>query len=293
MELNHLQTFVVVAEEKSVTQAAKRLFTTPSSISVQIKALEDELGVQLFLRTARGMQITEKGQALLLKAVETLKSVRDLVNHATEIRAYLMGDIALGLNAPMNYLRVPALIQKLSEETAGISLHLHHLASGRVIEQVLSESLDLGFVFDKVSDNRLSSKYLATAELVIATPPNWNLEQADWQELSRHPWICSDYYCPFQEIIDTAFQERALSYTQAIQSHDEQSKAEYIMAGLGLSLVERGEAEEYAAAGKLKIVQGISFTSELSVICLTYRLHDPLIAALLELIGGLWNSSRE
>ena len=68
MELTHLRTFVIVAEEKSISQAARRLFTTPSSISVQIKALEDELGVQLFIRNARGMQITDKGDVLLLKA---------------------------------------------------------------------------------------------------------------------------------------------------------------------------------------------------------------------------------
>src|SRR5688572_25004422 len=113
MELIHLQTFVVVAEEKSITQAAKRLFTTPSSISVQIKSLEDELGVQLFQRTARGMQITEKGQALLLKARQTLASVTDLVNQATEMRAYLMGEVSLGLNASLSYLRLPRLIQVL------------------------------------------------------------------------------------------------------------------------------------------------------------------------------------
>lgn len=72
MELNYLQTFVVVAEEKTITHAAQRLFTTPSSISVHIKNLEEELGVQLFVRTPRGMQITEKGQILLEKARHTL-----------------------------------------------------------------------------------------------------------------------------------------------------------------------------------------------------------------------------
>jgi DNA-binding transcriptional LysR family regulator len=291
MELNHLQTFIVVAEEKSITQAAKRLFTTASSISVQIKALEDELGVQLFIRTARGMQITEKGQTLLLKAQQTIASVRDLVNHASEIRAYLMGEIALGLNAPPNYLRLPPLIQKMREETAGITLLLHHLASGRVIEQLLSEALDMGFVFGAVNDARLSSHFLTQADLVIASPAAWNLEQADWKELSKQPWICSDYYCPFQEIIDEAFQAEGLSYPKALQSRDELSKTDYVMAGLGLALLEKTEAEAYAATGKLKIVQGIQFSTELSIVCLSYRLHDPLIEAVLEMLTDLWQES--
>ncbi len=57
MELHHLRTFVAVAEESSVTQAALRLYMTPPTVSGHVKALEDELGVALFERTARGMTL--------------------------------------------------------------------------------------------------------------------------------------------------------------------------------------------------------------------------------------------
>ena len=291
MELTHLQTFVIVAEEKSITLAARRLFTTPSSISVQIKTLEDELGVQLFIRNARGMQITDKGEVLLQKAHETLEAVRNFVNHATQIRANLMGDVALGLNAPLNFLRIPNLIQKLNAESPGIKLHLHHLSSGRVVERVLSERLDLGFVFGNLADNRLSSKALYQAEIVIASPPTWNLGQFDWETLSRYPWICSDYYCPFQDLIENEFKKHNLSYKQSIQSHDEVSKADFVMAGIGLALLERSEAEHYAKMDKLKIVPGITFQSDLSLIYLRQRLYDPLIVALRDLVEDLWSGS--
>jgi DNA-binding transcriptional LysR family regulator len=290
MELIHLQTFVVVAEEKSITQAAKRLFTTPSSISVQIKGLEDELGVQLFQRTARGMQITEKGEALLLKARHTLQSVTDLVNQATEMRAFLMGEVSLGLNASLSYLRVPKLLQILKAETPGISLNLFSSASGLIIEQILSEKLDVGFAFGEIKDKRLSSRRLETAELLVATPNNWGLEAANWQELSHHPWICSDYFCPFQEIIDKTFQEEGLSYQRLTTVNDDVSKVELVAAGLGLSLLERGEAEAYAAQGKLSIVNNMSFPCDLSLVFLSYRAHDALIANVIELIESLWQA---
>jgi DNA-binding transcriptional LysR family regulator len=54
MELTHLHTFITVAEEKSITRAARRLFTTPSAVSMHIKALEDELNIQLFVRRRNG-----------------------------------------------------------------------------------------------------------------------------------------------------------------------------------------------------------------------------------------------
>jgi DNA-binding transcriptional LysR family regulator len=288
MELHHLQTFVVVADEKSITQAARRLFTTPSSISAHIKTLEDELGVQLFTRTPRGMHITEKGEALVLKARQTLQSVRDLVNQATELRANLMGEVSLGVNAGLNYLRLPELIHKLSQDAPGISLHLHHQASGHVLENVAAQQLDLGFVFGEVTDTRLSATPLTTAELVIAAPPNWAVESPDWAELARHPWICGDYYCPFQVIIDRVFAERGLSYPQHIHTNDDPGKADLVAAGLGLALLEAGEAQAYAAQGRLRVIPGVTFQTRLSLVYLSYRQHDPLIKALIEVVAGLW-----
>lgn len=68
MELYQLQTFIIVAEEGSITGAARRLYTTPSTVSMHIRALEDELGVELFTRSNQGVTITAKGQQLREKA---------------------------------------------------------------------------------------------------------------------------------------------------------------------------------------------------------------------------------
>src|SRR5690348_11314199 len=105
MELYQLRTFLVVAEEKSITRAAKRLFTTPPSISAHIKMLEDEWNVSLFRRTAKGMEITEKGELLRRKAEVTLLSAQDLANHATELLGCLMGSLRIGLSSSATFLR--------------------------------------------------------------------------------------------------------------------------------------------------------------------------------------------
>jgi DNA-binding transcriptional LysR family regulator len=293
MELTHLQTFVVVAEENSITQAARRLFTTTSSISVQIKTLEDELGVQLFTRTARGMQITEKGEALLVKARQTLQSVRDLVNHASEMRANLMGRITLGLNATLSFLRVPELIQALHNEAPGINLHFRQRCSQSVIEDVAKGKLDMGFVFGPVDDKRLSVTALYQAELRIAAPADWKLENATWTALGEYPWICNDMNCPFQTIIDQAFIERGIPYQARVMTDDEAGKAELVAAGLGLSLLEASEAATYARIGKMTVVEGIVFPCELSLVSLTYRSLDPLIETVLDVVKSVWDAERQ
>jgi DNA-binding transcriptional LysR family regulator len=146
----------------------------------------------------------------------------------------------------------------------------------------------MGFVFGQVADKRLSAHFLYRAELVICAPPTSTVRTANWAQLARLPWVCSDYYCPFQTIMDEAFQTRGLEYQRAIQSHDELSKAEYVMAGVGLALVERSEAESYAATGKLHILPDITFHSDLSLAYLSYRQHDPLLEAVIEAVVGLW-----
>ena len=78
MELYHLRTFVTVAEEGHLTRASERLFTSQPAVSAHIKALEEELGVTLFERTPRGMQLTPAGDRLLATARTTLASTNDI-----------------------------------------------------------------------------------------------------------------------------------------------------------------------------------------------------------------------
>jgi DNA-binding transcriptional LysR family regulator len=80
LEFYHLRSFVAVAQTGNLTQAAKRLYTTPPAISAHIKTLEEELATPLFLRSNKGMTLTDKGELLLEKAQLTLDSALDLVN---------------------------------------------------------------------------------------------------------------------------------------------------------------------------------------------------------------------
>ena len=78
MEFYQLNTFVKVADEGNLTRAAERLFTSQPAISAQIKALEEELGVELFERSSRGMRLTAKGQLLYDQAAATLAAAEQL-----------------------------------------------------------------------------------------------------------------------------------------------------------------------------------------------------------------------
>lgn len=294
MELYQLRTFVAVASEKSITRAAKRLFTTPPAVSAHIKALEEELHVVLFTRTSKGMEITDKGTLLLRKAEQTLFSAQDLVNHATELQSHLLGRISIGLNALPAFLRVPQLVKRLQENCPGIELDLIASASGRIIENLNDKSLDSGYIFGPVNHEIINAQPLCQSELVIAAPKQWQqqLEQAGWHDVARLPWIHSPEYCPFEDLTDTLFRRQGLQYQLANtpKTGDDATKVELISAGIGLALLEKHEAQQAAAQERLIIWPTDSICCELSFACLRQREQEPLLKAIIGTVSQIWQN---
>lgn len=290
MELNQLQVFVIVAEEENITRAAKRLFTTPSSISMTVKALEDELGVQLFQRTSRGMQITERGRLLYDKAQNTLRAAQELANYATEIQSSLMGRVIVGLNSPPNILHVSKWVRDIRQNCAGIDLQLVSSHSGRIMEHLKTGTVDIGFVCGKIDDPQLASYYLTDLELVVGIPTQWQdeLRHATWEQLAQYPWIGADIYCPFQTWAQAIFEKQSLNYQQAIQTDDDATRITLVMAGVGLSLLEASEARQESQKGHLYIPALDPIYCPLSIACATHRQHEPLIKAVREGIIKQW-----
>ncbi len=290
MELYQLRTFVIVAEEENVTKAAKRLFTTPPSVSAHIKALEEEWNVQLFVRTPKGMQITEQGVLLKQKAEQTLRAAQDLANHATKIQDQLMGQLNFGLNATPNFLRVAEIVKVLHTDCPGLDLHVVNSHTAQILDDLKDSQLDTGYIFGPPPDESITVHRVHTAELVITAPRNWaaHLEKATWAEVADLPWITSPHYCPFQTITDELFAKHNLTPQQRLKSADEATKSELVCSGVGLALLERSEAEQVVATGQAFIWETDPIYCDLHLAYLTRRKQDLLIEAFVEIIQKVW-----
>jgi DNA-binding transcriptional LysR family regulator len=291
MELNHLQTFIIVAEEGNVTRAAKRLFMTPSSVSAHIKALEDELKVILFVRKPQGMEITEHGNIMRARAESILRGVQDMIDLSTKLQTSLTGKVRIGLNAGIKFLRVASLIAKMRQNCPNVDLTFEASSTAKIIRGIKERSLDAGYIFGDVADKLIITQRLYGAELVVAAPVVWQsqIAKSSWKEMALLPWISSTTYCPFQIIVDKTFKSKCLSYQQAITSDDDTTKLELVSAGFGLALLEKTEAEEAAQEGKIAIWPRRSFECDLSWAYLRNRREDPLIDASTVEVLRLWN----
>jgi DNA-binding transcriptional LysR family regulator len=290
MELYQLQTFVIVAEEGNSTRAAKRLYTTPSTISMHIKALEEELGVILFTRSNQGMRITPKGQQLLEKARATLHAAQDMVNHATNIQATLLGQVAIGLCSAPPFLKIPQLIQQLDRDYPGITLLLDQSTTLQITDAVAGNRLDLGFVYGTVTHPMLESRYLTQSELVVVIPSAWSsdFDPSDWRALAARPWVSPLISCPFQQIVDDYLAERGIACQHRVQIDDERSRYELVKAGIGISLLERYAADQGVAEGAIHIAPVDPLPADLSLMYRAHERNQPLLRCVVNLILELF-----
>ena len=285
MEFYHLRSFVAVAQTGNLTQAAKRLYTTPPAISAHIKTLEEELSTPLFIRSSKGMSLTDKGQLLLKKAQLTLDSAVDLVNLAADNQHEIIGTFHLGINLTAKQLKLPELAKNLQENCPGISLDIHQQSTGKIINEIREQQLSGGYIFGDIPDDFIG---VAVMEQHITTvaPLVFDcskiLTQAD---LRFHQWIMMGDYCPFDNFLK---EKLGNDIPSVIKTSDDGTRLELVKSGLGLSFLEKEEAILAEKNKKIQIISTLDFPTTLHFVVAKSRANEPLIKTLMQEIRILW-----
>jgi DNA-binding transcriptional LysR family regulator len=286
LEFYHLRSFVAVAQTGNLTQAAKRLYTTPPAISAHIKTLEEELSTPLFIRSSQGMSLTDKGKTLLIKAQITLDSAVDLVNLAADNQHEIMGTFHLGINLTAKQIKLAELAENLQENCPGISLDIHPQSTGKTLNDIRENRLDGGYIFGEIPDDFIG---VAVMEQTITTvaPLTFDCSKIlTKSDLRFHQWIMMGDYCPF----DCFLKDKLGSdIPSAIKTSDDSTRLELVINGLGLSLLEKEEAITAKKSNQVKIIPELEFPTTLHFVVAKNRINEPLIKALTQEIRVLWS----
>ena len=147
MELRHLRYFVAVAEELHFTRAAARLNIAQPPLSQQIRALEAELGVQLFVRTRRSVVLTDAGQALLLRSRELLAATQALPQQLQRVARGETGLLRIGFSSTLPLTKVLRDVVADHRRThPDVALNLREMHSALQFESLRRGELDVGLV---------------------------------------------------------------------------------------------------------------------------------------------------
>lgn len=292
MEFYHLRTFIAVAEEGHLTNAAKRLHTSQPSVSAHIKALEEELGIKLFSRTPKGMVLTEAGDILKEQAAKVLDSVHIFMKRAKSMREEITGAIRIGLNTDSEYLRLMDLISAVSESHPGLELHLNQNSSERILAEIRSGDLDAGFVFYENPYTDIKAHQVRRSRLLIVAPVAWKdkVENATFEELAQLPWVWPARYCTLGTLVEDHFESKGFCPAQTIMADSEDVIQQLVVGGKGLSIMREDEAEILIKAGKVYCWQNADNELGMDSFFVYHRdrQEDPFILALLDAVKKVW-----
>lgn len=170
MELHQLKCFLAVAEELNFSRAAARLHMTQPPLSRQIQLLEKSLGVVLFARNNRRVQLTAMGEQLLKEARLILKLSDRLASSLRQSAAGETGTLSIGFTAVFSWAFVPGLLKEMAQRLPGVTFDLHELVSNKQITAIQHNQLDIGFVRHVPPDARLAWLPLNAESLIAAFP---------------------------------------------------------------------------------------------------------------------------
>ncbi len=174
MELRHLRYFVGVARELSFTRAAARLRIAQPALSRQVRQLEDELGVRLFERKARGVRLTPAGEAFLVEAQALLRQSETLVRTAQTQMSGRCSRLEVGYVWGLFHTLAPRWIARFRQEHPEVAVNLFDQTATEQARALRDGQLDLGFIglAYEADAARLAKQKVGDCAFVAALPVN-------------------------------------------------------------------------------------------------------------------------
>lgn len=290
IKLDKLRSFVLVAEEKNLTRAARRRHTTPSAVSEHLRQLEEELGVVLFERTRKGMALTDAGEQILVPARRALAQISEIGELARSLRAPAVVPLVVGLNAPPEQLKVDRLLQETARRAPEVSLELRTSVSYLIRQQVAAGELDLGFVYGDGPNDQLEQIRLAEIGVSVVGPSALERDAlpTDLPGIRALPWIWSSDACPFSSMMEAYLGGHRAGANIVATSDDEHSTLAMIRAGIGYGLVEQSLARQAALQGSVVCFEAPRFSINLYLLVRKDRMQRLAIMRFVELVRQCW-----
>ncbi|MCL6239496.1 MULTISPECIES: LysR substrate-binding domain-containing protein [Acinetobacter] len=242
MELRHLRYFVAVAEELNFTKAAQRMCTVQPSLSQQIKDLEQEVGVQLLMRTNRKVELTAEGQAFLKEARLSLEHAEKAMIDARQIAQLSKEQLNIGF-VPVAEMKVfPYIMPNIRAQFPELKIHFHSLMDVDQISAVRKGEIDIAFTRYVEESPDIESVQIFTEPLALIVPKNSPVAEQrhiSIKNMNNQDFIISDEHSSpeLYRIIQDFFKQNKLNVNLVQHSTNILLNVNLVGMGVGWSLV--------------------------------------------------------
>ena len=244
MELRHLRSFAVLAEEQHFGRAAARLHIAQPALSQQVKQLERELGVQLLTRTTRRVELTEAGARLAGHARTVLGDVARATDEMALLAAGRAGRVAVGFIGTATYDVLPRVAREVRRELPDVELELRgELLSPQLVAGLADHTYDLALLRpDPLSDGDLDVRPLRTERLVAVLPAGHPLaarRRIPLSALAGEPFVMhpSGHRSSVHARVLDACAAAGFVPSPVVEVAETSTLVVFVAAGLGVALV--------------------------------------------------------
>jgi len=242
MKLQQLRCLVEVARrDLNVSEAAEALHTSQPGVSKQIRALEDELGVQVFVRHGKRLvSVTEPGKAVIAIAERILSEAQNLRRAGEEYANDQLGTLTVAATHTQARYALPQAVAAFKRKYPKVELLLHQGNPTQICEQVIAGEADMGVATESISlYPELVSLPVYQWNRCVVVPPKHPLLKAPLtlEALAEHPIVTYDFAFANRSLVEKAFEIRGLKPHVVLSAQDSDVIKTYVELGLGVGIL--------------------------------------------------------
>jgi DNA-binding transcriptional LysR family regulator len=257
LTFHQLTLFRTVARYLSYTRAAEHLYLSQPAVSQQIKALEKQLGLALFVRQGRGIALTPAGRELQCHAEQLLALFAEMATLVHDVHHVRRGGVTIGASTSAGTYLVPPLLGAFHARYPGIQITLT-VANRRSIEQaLLTHQVDLAVISIIAHRERFVIEHLAPYELVIIAAPTHPLARATaltLNDLREETVLLRERGAGTRYDAELHFAQKAIKLHSRLEFDNIEVIKEGVMAGLGIAVLSRESVAQEVEHGDLVIL---------------------------------------
>jgi DNA-binding transcriptional LysR family regulator len=241
MDIRQLTYFIAVAQHRSFTKAAQSLHITQPSLSKMVRVLEEELGVTLFDRSSRQIELTDAGQIILRSAQQIVKSMDDMAAELGDVVHLKKGTLRLGLPPMIGGHFFPSIIERFHHKYPQIQLQIVEQGGKRIEPDVGSGDLDIGMVIlPLIDESKFEILPLTEDDLMLVVSPDHRLasrERVRLHELENEAFIMFREEFTLHHLIADACKRVGFDPRVLFESSQWDFMTEMVAAKFGITLL--------------------------------------------------------
>jgi DNA-binding transcriptional LysR family regulator len=254
MDLGQLETFLVVAREKSFSRAAERLYRTQPAISLSLKRLEEELGEILLDRTTKGGSLTDAGATLLPLAQRMLDLRKQILDTFGALKGLHQGGLNIGANESVTEFLLPKILLAYQQAHPAIRIQAYRQGSERIPAEVLERRLDVGFVSYDPMHPELKSEIILRDQMVLVVPPGHRLarkKEISIEALGQETFVGHHAQTPTRNAIIDLFARCGTPLRMTMELGSLATIQDFVALGAGVAILPRMTVAEAIRLGRL------------------------------------------